>query len=354
MLSVGLQVIAPRVKAYLYTWGQARGTHEGERIPAKIEELDIGYIDGMLLLPLVEEHNIDERSPLCGHTHQSLMEVQFHSYQSHCSVGLVTHTVAKHCYTLQCLVSLQIILWPHIAMPCVVHTACMLPLFHTHSMHTAPVPLTMLCHHLLLALVKVSICRQNIAVVTPPMARNCRHWLAAALLCIARHSMSLLAAANTYKWPNARMVCEGETHNSSFHVYMQSWFHICAALLKGVKTAVHFSFAVMDCADDVLCCAVFCCAELCCAVLNCAVLCCAVLCCAVLCFAVSSSPQPLHPSPKIWAGLLHSLDLIEAWLTSVQHPFWHVLFYGSVVWCGALTGECRDHHHLRRDYRIGQ
>ena len=133
MLSVGLQVIAPRVKAYLYTWGQARGTHEGERIPAKIEELDIGYIDGMLLLPLVEEHNIDERSPLCGHTHQSLMEVQFHSYQSHCSVGLVTHTVAKYCYTLQCLVSLQIILWPNNAMPCVVHTACMLPLFHTHS-----------------------------------------------------------------------------------------------------------------------------------------------------------------------------------------------------------------------------
>ena len=68
-------MIAPRVKAYLYTWGQARGTHEGEHIPAKIEELGIGYIDGMLLLPLVEEHNIDERSPLCGHTHQSLMEV---------------------------------------------------------------------------------------------------------------------------------------------------------------------------------------------------------------------------------------------------------------------------------------
>lgn len=68
-------MIAPRVKAYLYTWGQGRGTHEGEVLPAKIEELDIGYIDGMLLLPLVEEHNIDERSPLCGHTHQSLLEV---------------------------------------------------------------------------------------------------------------------------------------------------------------------------------------------------------------------------------------------------------------------------------------
>ena len=44
-------------------------------MPAKIEDLDIGYIDGMLLLPLVEEHTIDERSPLCGHTHESLMAV---------------------------------------------------------------------------------------------------------------------------------------------------------------------------------------------------------------------------------------------------------------------------------------
>lgn len=32
-----------------------------------------GYIDGMLLLPLIIEHTIDERSPLCGHTHDSLM-----------------------------------------------------------------------------------------------------------------------------------------------------------------------------------------------------------------------------------------------------------------------------------------
>ena len=70
-----LQVIAPRVKAYLYTWGQPRYTAEGDRIPAKIEDLDIGYIDGMLLLPLVEEHNIDERSPLCGHTHETLVAV---------------------------------------------------------------------------------------------------------------------------------------------------------------------------------------------------------------------------------------------------------------------------------------
>lgn len=84
-LVMHLQVIAPRVKAYLYTWGEARGTHEGEQIPVKIEELEIGYIDGMLLLPLVEEHNIDERSPLCGHTHQSLVEVSSQASLACCS-----------------------------------------------------------------------------------------------------------------------------------------------------------------------------------------------------------------------------------------------------------------------------
>ncbi len=78
------QVIAPRVKAYLYTWGPPRYTAEGDRIPAKIENLNIGYIDGMLLLPLVEEHNIDERSPLCGHTHQTLMSVSFATALASC------------------------------------------------------------------------------------------------------------------------------------------------------------------------------------------------------------------------------------------------------------------------------
>ena len=69
-------MIAPRVKAYLYTWRNPRNTAEGDRIPAKNEDLDIGYIDGMLLLPLVEEHMIDERSPLCSHSHESLMAVR--------------------------------------------------------------------------------------------------------------------------------------------------------------------------------------------------------------------------------------------------------------------------------------
>ena len=69
-------MIEPQVKAYLYTWGEGRNTAEGEHIPVRIESLDIGYIDGQLLLPLIEEHTIDERSPLCGHTYMSLKSVR--------------------------------------------------------------------------------------------------------------------------------------------------------------------------------------------------------------------------------------------------------------------------------------
>ena len=96
-----LQVIAPRVKAYLYTWGEPRSTTESERIPVKIENLDIGYIDGMLLLPLVEEHTIDERSPLCGHTHQSLLDVRLDPHYS-CAVNVPAkrfHWAALHLLT---------------------------------------------------------------------------------------------------------------------------------------------------------------------------------------------------------------------------------------------------------------
>ncbi|KAL4447568.1 hypothetical protein ABPG75_004787 [Micractinium tetrahymenae] len=67
------QVVDPKIKAFMYTWGEGRITAEGERIPVRCEALDLGYIDGMLLLPLIIEHTIDERSPLCGHTHDSLM-----------------------------------------------------------------------------------------------------------------------------------------------------------------------------------------------------------------------------------------------------------------------------------------
>ncbi|KAK2080060.1 hypothetical protein QBZ16_002456 [Prototheca wickerhamii] len=67
------QVVDPKIKAYLYTWGEGRITAEGERVPVRVEELDIGYIDGMLILPLTIEHTIDEVSPLWGHTHDSLV-----------------------------------------------------------------------------------------------------------------------------------------------------------------------------------------------------------------------------------------------------------------------------------------
>ncbi|KAK9805912.1 hypothetical protein WJX73_004138 [Symbiochloris irregularis] len=66
------QVVEPRVTAYLYTWGEGRVTAEGEHICVRTEDLEIGYIDGMLLLPIIVEHTIDEQSPLCGHTHDSL------------------------------------------------------------------------------------------------------------------------------------------------------------------------------------------------------------------------------------------------------------------------------------------
>lgn len=67
------QVVEPKVLAYLYTWGDGRTTAEGEYIPFRADPLNIGYVDGMLLLPLTIEHTIDERSPLYGHTYDSLM-----------------------------------------------------------------------------------------------------------------------------------------------------------------------------------------------------------------------------------------------------------------------------------------
>lgn len=43
-----LQVVEPAVKAFLYTWGKGRITAEGEHIPARIEQMEIHHIDGML------------------------------------------------------------------------------------------------------------------------------------------------------------------------------------------------------------------------------------------------------------------------------------------------------------------
>lgn len=43
-----MQVVEPKVTAYIYTWGAGRVTSEGEKISVRTEELEIGYIDGML------------------------------------------------------------------------------------------------------------------------------------------------------------------------------------------------------------------------------------------------------------------------------------------------------------------
>lgn len=46
---------------------------EGEHIPVRMERLEFLYPPHLeLLLPVVIEHTIDERSPLFGHTHESL------------------------------------------------------------------------------------------------------------------------------------------------------------------------------------------------------------------------------------------------------------------------------------------
>ena len=52
--------------------GVGRTTAEGEFIPCRSEQLDLDMIEGQLLLPLTIEHTIDERSPLCGHTYDTL------------------------------------------------------------------------------------------------------------------------------------------------------------------------------------------------------------------------------------------------------------------------------------------
>lgn len=50
-------------------------TAEEEHITVRCEELDISQLDGQVLLPITVEHTIDERSPLCGHTFNSLKEL---------------------------------------------------------------------------------------------------------------------------------------------------------------------------------------------------------------------------------------------------------------------------------------
>lgn len=67
------QVVSPRVRAFLYTWGGGRTTAEGEHVPFRADPLRLLYEDHLsLVLPLTLEHEIDERSPLYGHTYDSL------------------------------------------------------------------------------------------------------------------------------------------------------------------------------------------------------------------------------------------------------------------------------------------
>ena len=58
---------------FLYTWGDGRLTLEGEHIPVRIEPMDVGNVESMLLLPTVLEHTIDERSPLHHLSHDELV-----------------------------------------------------------------------------------------------------------------------------------------------------------------------------------------------------------------------------------------------------------------------------------------
>jgi Inward rectifier potassium channel C-terminal domain len=58
--------VAPHIRAVLYTWGPGHTTAEGEHVPVLVQPLPLHYLDETLLLPVVVEHTIDERSPLYG------------------------------------------------------------------------------------------------------------------------------------------------------------------------------------------------------------------------------------------------------------------------------------------------
>ena len=60
------------MRAFLYTWAH-RTTAEGEGIPFRCDPVHLAPSDHVsLVLPLTLEHDIDERSPLYGHTYDSL------------------------------------------------------------------------------------------------------------------------------------------------------------------------------------------------------------------------------------------------------------------------------------------
>jgi hypothetical protein len=62
-----------KVRALMYTWGGGRTTAEGEFLPVRVEALELPAMETLLLMPTVLEHEIDERSPLHGLTHDHLV-----------------------------------------------------------------------------------------------------------------------------------------------------------------------------------------------------------------------------------------------------------------------------------------
>lgn len=50
----------------MYTWGAGHTTAEGEHVPVLVQQINLHYLDATLLLPVVVEHTVDERSPLYG------------------------------------------------------------------------------------------------------------------------------------------------------------------------------------------------------------------------------------------------------------------------------------------------
>ena len=87
--------------AYLYTWGEGRVTSEGESIAVRTEELEIGYIDGMLCVLIPQrcllQHALHcspalmhDRSAgsVCEHTSQKCRDSCQHFCQAWAAVGI--------------------------------------------------------------------------------------------------------------------------------------------------------------------------------------------------------------------------------------------------------------------------
>ena len=65
-------IIDPKIRAALYVWGPGRTTSEGEHVPLDVQQLEMHTYDDMFVAPTLAEHVIDERSPLFGHTRETM------------------------------------------------------------------------------------------------------------------------------------------------------------------------------------------------------------------------------------------------------------------------------------------